>query len=135
MILDCERVREAAIDLACGEEPAGSGRAGIEEHLERCPACRDFQREVMLLFASGDESPALDWRRFHATMERGARQLAARTRLETGFFAALACVAAGLWLGLGAIHSALPVYLYLGIAANLSLFFLPLHLSHRRREV
>jgi anti-sigma factor RsiW len=119
---ECGRIREMMVELASG----GLGdaeRAEVERHLEACPGCAEERDALERLFAvvrdDGYAEPSpFYWTRFGASLRRrleggGVRSAASGWQRAVPRLApaavALACFAAGLWLGLRPAPGVAPV--------------------------
>ncbi|MCL6614994.1 MAG: zf-HC2 domain-containing protein, partial [Firmicutes bacterium] len=127
----CAEIRVLLVDLVYGElapEEAEACRA----HLAVCPGCRVAADELAALRSVLNRLivPAADRARMEEALRLVKRRLAVRRRVETMAFAATAAAILGLvWAGLSALDPRLPLYFQIGIALNLCLFYLPIHLS------
>ncbi|MET8330327.1 hypothetical protein [Streptomyces sp. NPDC005181] len=102
----CEQLREIGAELALGVLPAEE-RAGAINHLERCPACREYVHELaatadaLLGLVPGSEPPVGFEDRVIDRLGLASGRRPRRSVLQRRFALAAAAAAAGLALGGG----------------------------------
>ena len=132
----CAEIRVLLVDLVYGELAAEEAEA-CRAHLAVCPGCRVAADELAALrsFLNRLSITPPDRALMEESLRVVRRRLAVRRRVETMAFAATAAAILGLvWAGLGVLDPRLPLYFQIGIALNLYLFYLPIHLSRRGKE-
>ncbi len=157
---ECDKVREALLDMVYADPSAAAGATGtsmgdIARHLEDCSECRDYAGAladiaVVLPAQRGDCSAPVrgvtaasngvaagvspDWARLSSTIERGVKLRMARERRAVGIFALTAAgILAAVWTPLLARNPQALLTLQAVGFSGIALFYLPIHVLRARR--
>jgi hypothetical protein len=160
MSRECEKVREALLDMVYADPVSATGRTGpsmgdIAKHLEECSECRDYagsladiavvlparRDDYSASIGSGSAAPdgvtegvSPDWAQLGSTIERGVKLRIARERRAVGLFALTAAgILAAVWAPLLARNPQAFLALQAVGFSGIALFYLPIHVLRGRR--